>query len=415
MLRRYVEELRTLYRVSEILTSPRHVNDVLRLVVRTVCSALEVKACGLRLLEPETGDLVIRAVHGLSPEYLDKGPVRIDESEIDQTAMDGEPVYVRDILHDKRILYPKEMYDEGLRSNLVVGLRFRGKPIGALRIYTGEKRYFHQSEIALAEAIGNLAAIAITNAQLYEETLEKGRLEHELGLAAQIQAHLLPAECPQPEGFDIAALSEPCRQVGGDFYDFIIQPDGRRLGLVIADVCGKSMGGALLMATTRSAMRVEAEHCTTPAEIITRVNMCLCRDTRPEEFVTLFLAKLEIGPRILHYANAGHNPPLLYRDGKAIPLRGAGMVCGVLYENTYHETDVQLQSGDILLLYTDGLDEARNVEDQLFGLERTNEVILANQDKSAEDILHELTAEAHRFVGKREQSDDLTMMLVKVK
>ncbi|HUW59324.1 MAG TPA: SpoIIE family protein phosphatase [Planctomycetota bacterium] len=414
IIRRHMVELRTLQRVSQMLGSTRHLDELLKLIVRTVCDTLKVKACGVRLLEPSTGELVLMAVHGLSEEYLSKGPVLFKRSTIDQAAMDGEPVYIRDIGRDPRILYPAEMIREGIRSNLVIGLKVRDRAIGALRIYSGEKRYFHQSEIALAEAIANLSAIAIENAKLYEEAMEKDRLEHELGLAAQIQSHLLPSECPQPEGFDICAVNQPSRHVGGDFYDYVRTPGDDRLGIVIADVCGKSMGGALLMATARSAMRVQCEHCMTPGEIVTRVNRSLCRDTRPEEFVTFFFAKLDTTRRVLHYANAGHNRPLLYRGSETIPLEGSGMVCGVLVENTYVERDIQLESGDVLLLYTDGLDEARNPEDRFFGLERTGEVIRKHRGRPASEIIRKLCQAVHRFAAGRQQSDDLTLILIKV-
>ena len=415
VIRRHVEELQTMLKVSELLSSARHVDEVLRLIVRTVVETLDVKACGVRLVDPKSGELVLKAAHGLSAEYLGKGPVPIKRSEIDQAAMEGEPVYIRDIAKDPRILYPAEMLREGLRSNLVVGLRVRGKPIGALRIYSEEKRIFHKSEIALAQAIANLSAVAIESAQLYEEALEKDRLEYELGLAAQIQAHLLPQEFPEIEGFDICALNEPCRQVGGDFYDFIPETDGRRLGIIIADVCGKSMGGALLMATARSAVRVQCEHCTTPAEIVTRVNISLCRDTRPEEFVTMLFAKLDPKTRVLHYTNAGHNRPLLFRGDEILSLEGSGMVAGVLPDNTYHESDVPLQSGDVLFLYTDGLDEARNPEQQLFGMERAEKVILDHRAESASEIITALKDAVNLFTSGRDRSDDLTLIVIKVK
>jgi len=400
--------------VSQLLNSPRHVNEVLQLIVRTVSETLEAKSCGLRLLEPATGELAVKAAYGMSPQYLSKGPVPISKSEIDQAAMEGDPVYVRDIEKDPRILYPAEMMREGIRSILVVGLKVRGKPIGALRIYTEEKRRFHRSEIALAEAIANLSAIAIENAKLYEEALEKERLEHELSIAAEIQAHLLPQECPQPEGFDICAINEPSRRVGGDFYDFLAEADRGRLGIVIADVCGKGMGAALLMATARSALRVQAEHCTTPAEIVTRVNRSLCRDTRRGEFVTLFFAKLDLDSRVMHYTNAGHNRPLLFRDDRTVPLEGAGMVCGVLPENTYRESELQLESSDILLMYTDGLDEARSASDEFFGLERTGRVIRENRRRSASEIVQALREELRRFTAGRDRSDDLTLIVIKV-
>ena len=411
---RHVKELRTLQKISQMLNSTRHLDELLHLITHTVCETLQVKACGVRLLDPTTGELFVKAVHGLSPEYLNKGTVSIKHSAIDQEAMDGKPVYIRDISADARVLYPAEMIKEGIRSNLVIGLKVRGRAIGALRIYTGEKRYFHQSEIAVAEAIANLSAIAIENAKLYEETLEKERLEYELAMAGQIQAHLLPSDCPHLEHFDMCAVNDPCRQVGGDFFDYIPDPYTNRLGIVIADVCGKSMAGALLMATARSSLRVQAEHCTTAAEIVTRANMSLCRDTRPEEFVTLFFAKLDTETKVLHYANAGHSLPMLYRGDEVMPLEGGGMVCGVLPQNTYHETDLQLQTGDILFLYTDGLDEARNRKEELFGLKRAGKVIRENRDRPASEIVAKLRDAVHRFSAGREQTDDLTLVLIKV-
>ncbi|HUU43419.1 MAG TPA: PP2C family protein-serine/threonine phosphatase, partial [Planctomycetota bacterium] len=167
-------------------------------------------------------------------------------------------------------------------------------------------------------------------------------------------------------------------------------------------------------ATARSSLRVQAEHCTTAAEIVTRANMSLCRDTRPEEFVTLFFGKLDTKNRVLHYANAGHSLPQLYRGDEVIPLEGSGMVCGVLPENTYHESDFQFEPGDILLMYTDGLDEARNPDDELFGLERAGDIIRANRERPASEIVALLREAVHTFRGAREQSDDLTLILIKV-
>jgi serine phosphatase RsbU (regulator of sigma subunit)/ligand-binding sensor protein len=414
VIRRHLQDLRTLYHASDMLTSVRPLHEVLPAVVRAVAETLDVKSCGLRLLDPATGELRLMAAHNMSKEYLSKGPVYAAKSELDRAAMEGEPVYIRDVSNDRRILYPREMLREGIRSVLLAGLKVKGRPIGVLRVYAGEKRVFHESEIALAEAVANLAAIAIDNAKLYDETLEKGRLEQELKLAAQIQTHLLPAEFPKVKGFEIFGVNEPCRQVGGDFYDFF-DFDGGHLGIVIADVCGKSMGGALLMATARSAVRVQCEHSAKPDEIVTRVNRSLCRDTRPEEFVTLFFGKLDPATRMLRYSNAGHNRPLLLRGDKIMRLHSGGMVCGVLSETEYRESQVELETGDVLLLYTDGLDEARSASEQLFGVDRAIEALQRSRERTPSEIAAHLLDAVHAFTAGREQTDDMTLVVIKVK
>lgn len=411
-LQKRIEALQTLRHCGDLFSSSLELREVLQTVVRTVAHTLGVKAVGLRLLD-DTGQLLLKAVSGLSQDYLRKGPVPLEGSQLDQEALDGGPIYVRDLRKDPRVLYPQEMDREGIRSLLLIGLKVKGRPIGVMRVYAAETRVFDEAEVQLTEAIAAQAAIAIENARLYEAAIAKERMENELRLAAEIQGRLLPASPPQIPGFEIAAVSMPCRMVGGDFYDFLSLPDGK-LGIAIADVCGKSVSGALLMAATRSAVRVQAEHTGPPARLVERVNRSLARDTRPEEFASLFYAVLEPGNRRLTYTNAGHNYPLLYRDDRVLSLDAGGMVCGVRDDNQYEQRTVELRSGDVLVLYTDGLNEARNLTDEMFGLDRLHQLVRAHLGEPASELVQRIIGAVQQFQRGREQSDDMTIMLVKV-
>ena len=411
-LRRQLQAMQTVRGSGELFGSPLDIEEILQTIVRTVQHDLRVKAVGLRLLD-NNGQLVVKANVGLSQNYLSKGPVHFSASRVDQDVMEGGTIYIRDVLNDPRVLYPHEMKEEGIRSALIVALKVKDRPIGLLRIYAAEERIFDETDLQLAEVIAAQSAIAIENARLYQAALAKERLEAELDLASRVQSHLLPDAPPSLPGLDIAAVSMPCRAVGGDFYDFI-RLNNAQTGLVIADVCGKSVGAALLMAAARSALRVHAEHIMEPADLVGRLNHSLVRGTHPEEFLTLLYGVLDTEQRTLTYSNAGHNPGLIYRGDEIIELSIGGVVTGVLERTTYEQETVPLLPGDVLVLYTDGLNEARNETNELFGLERLHAIVRKHREKSAADLMQRVVGAVQQFSRPREQSDDLTLLIIKV-
>lgn len=411
-LRRQLQAMQTVRGSGELFGSPLDIEEVLQTIVRTVQHDLHVKAVGLRLLD-DSGQLVVKANVGLSANYLRKGPVHFSASRVDQDVMEGGTIYIRDVRTDPRVLYPQEMEEEGIRSALIVPLKVKERPIGLLRIYAAEERVFDETDLQLAEVIAAQSAIAIENTRLYQEALAKERLEAELDLASRIQSHLLPDSPPSMPGMDIAAVSLPCRAVGGDFYDFI-KLNTVQTGLVIADVCGKSVSGALLMATARSSLRVHAEHIMEPADLVGRLNHSLVRGTHPEEFVTLLYGVINTEERTLTYTNAGHNPGLLYRGDALLQLRTGGVVCGVVEAATYEQETLKLESGDVLVLYTDGLNEARSGSNEMFGLERLHSIVREHRAKSTADLIQRIVGAVQQFTRPREQSDDLTLLLIKV-
>jgi sigma-B regulation protein RsbU (phosphoserine phosphatase) len=223
---------------------------------------------------------------------------------------------------------------------------------------------------------------------------------------------MIPQQPPVLDGVDIASVYVPCFELGGDFYDFIPLP-GDNLGLAMADVSGKGVPASLIMASVRAFLRAQADNVYYLYEIMRRINLMLCRDTKPSEFVTLFYGVLDLRSRRLTYCNAGHPPPLVLRKGKILELGSDNMVLGVLADEPYTQSFIDLQRGDILMMYTDGLADAMNFKQETFGRQRIVEAFTkggASADAVAQNILWEM----RRFVGLTKRVDDVTLVVVRL-
>jgi len=244
---------------------------------------------------------------------------------------------------------------------------------------------------------------------------EHQKVAQELTLAGEIQASFLPDALPNVAGWQLAATLEPARETSGDFYDFIHLPSGR-LGIVVADVVDKGMGAALYMALCRTLIRTyAAEFDTQPDLVFSVVNRRILQDTHTSLFVTLFYGILDPATGTLTYCNAGHNPPYLLSAQNEAPvqaLRRTGMPLGVLEETSWEQGSVQIASGDALVLYTDGIPEAQNRQEEFFGEERLLGIVQSSLGRSAQDMQDALLAGVHRFMGDASQFDDITLMVV---
>ena len=410
-----VDELTTLFDLSTLLSDQRDLAGVLDTVVVTLVNVLGVKAAAIRLLKESTSELSIAAVHNLSERYLSKGKILLSESKLDEEALRGEVVEVADMAHDDRVMYPRDAEDEGLVSILAAGMVYRGKPIGVMRVYTGERHAFTANERNLLQAIAQHAAAAVRNAQLDARRKEADRIEQQVKLAADVQRRLLPRGNPQVEPFDVAGRYEPCFELGGDFYDFIGFKGA--LGLLVGDVVGKGVAASLLMASVRASFRAHVQDIYDIDEIMSLVNKALSRDTLDNEFATVFYGTLEAETRRLTYCSAGHEPGLLWRDGEFIDLDVGGMVLGVDPVQHYEKALVDLLPGDMILLYSDGLTDAANFDRQRFQRERIRAAVAeaAERGMTASGMVDHVLWEARRFVGLNRQVDDITIVGVRVK
>jgi sigma-B regulation protein RsbU (phosphoserine phosphatase) len=412
-LRAKVNELTAVYNVTMMLSEARDLTDILQRTVRVVAGMMNAKAVSIRLFDEDSDELVIRATHNLSPEYLEKGPIHLSRAVVDLAAL-GEKGYetVANMASDPRVLYPQEAAREGIVSLLSAGMRYKGRRVGVLRVYTGESKEFSRSEIDLLKAIGSQAAAAIENARLAEETAQAEALETQVRMGAEVQQRMLPNHPPVIPGIDIASVYLPCFDLAGDFFDFIPLPDDN-VGIVIADVSGKGVPASLIMASVRAALRAQVDNVYYLYEIIRRLNLMLCRDTKPQEFVSLFYGVLDTRTRRLTYCDAGHPPPVLLRDGVARELESLNVVLGIDPAGEFSQSVLHLQTGDRLLLYTDGLTDAMNFDKQMFGKQRSIDAFVkpaANAESVASNILWDL----RRFVGLAPRNDDVTLITLQV-
>jgi serine phosphatase RsbU (regulator of sigma subunit)/predicted ester cyclase len=268
-----------------------------------------------------------------------------------------------------------------------------------------------EGKIAEEWGMGTIGA-TLRKQRLEQEISERERVEQELRVARSIQQASLPEQVPQLEGWQITPFYRPAREVGGDFYDFLELEDGR-LGLVVGDATGKGVPAALVMASARSMLRAIAQALgsTSPGDVLGRVNDALFIDIPANMFVTCYYAILDPKRASLSYANAGHDLPYLWHGGEAEELRARGMPLGLMPGMSYEEKEIELDAGEGVLFYTDGLVEAHDPKGEMFGFPRLRALLADHGEERA--LVDLLLAELYSFVGEGwEQEDDITLLML---
>ena len=399
--------------IAELLTGEQDLQTILDRIVSETARVMDCPFCSMRLYDPKTNELTIQAVHNLSPEYIGKGSVVRTAQSVADDALRGRMVYIEDVTSDPRVRYHDQARREGIVSMLTAGMIYRGNPVGLLRVYTKQRRRFRRVQRSLLRAVAYQAATAIVHAQLVAERLRAGETERQLALAGDMQERMIRIVPPHHDHVDTAVAFHPTYEVAGDFCDFLTLGDGRLAG-VVGDVVGKGIPAALLMASARGALRATAALCSGPGELLTRLNDQICRETLPSEFITLLMIAITPDARQLTYANAGHEPLLILRDGEIESTTGGDLVLGVNADEAYHEHALPLQPGDRLLLYTDGATEARNFKGEEFGRRRLHDSFLSYGRLEPRLLLDNIVWDIRRFVGMAEQADDLTLVALRI-
>jgi serine phosphatase RsbU (regulator of sigma subunit) len=413
-----------LSRIGDAITSSLDLGHILKQIMKTFTDDMFIDTSSVMLLDPsKTGYRV----------YLADGERK---SEVEQIILDRAKPLMQVIEKEKRELTKYDVLEdpryksicedcsrdfETLHASLIVPLVFQNEVKGIIGL--GQKKsgkFYDREDIDFLHTLARQGAVAIENAKLFEENIQKGRMEEELKIAHNIQLSMLPDRAPTIGGFSIAARSIPAREVGGDFYDFIeIGENGsKRLGIIVGDVSGKAVSGALVMAASRSIFRVLTETHESVEEVMNRGNARLYRDVKKGMFVALLYAVLDPKEKSLTLSNAGQVQPILCSPEKPeaayIDTEGDRFPLGIIKECHYQETRISLKQGDILVFYTDGMVEAVNDKGELYGFERFMESIEEGRALSADELLEKLVNDISLYVGKVEQHDDLTAVVVKV-
>jgi sigma-B regulation protein RsbU (phosphoserine phosphatase) len=306
--------------------------------------------------------------------------------------------------------------DSALQVNLIVPMQIHGKTKGLIILGKRINELpYSNSDIEFIYSVGGLAIISLENQRLFKEALEKLKLEEELELAREIQQKLLPQSIPGFKNFDIAAFNIPSKQVGGDYYD-IISIDEKKFYVAIADVSGKGVPASLLMASMQAFLKIICRQKMRIDDATAMINDLITENTSEGRFITFFWAEFDDENKTINYVNAGHNPPLLIRKNKIIKLEKGGIILGVM--NTmipYASEQLTLLKDDVLVLFTDGISEAMNSEGEEFSDEKLESLSKKSAGMNASQILDKIKTEVQNFAKGTSQSDDITLIVVKVK
>lgn len=408
------EQLALMGDIATLLTGEGDLQWMLDRLVTQTARVMRCPFCSLRLYNEDTGELELTAGHNLSERYLHKGVIHRQDNPIDDAALRGEMVYVPDATSDARFQFPDEARREGIVSVLTTGLIYRGRPVGVMRVYTDRPQRFRAGQRELLRAVAAQTAIAIVNARLLEERLRAADTERQVAIAAQVQTRMLDFPPPEHPAVQAARLHSPSSAVSGDFTDFVRLCDGR-LAVVVADVVGKGIPAALLGASLRGALRAGAEACLSIDALFDRLNRHMCRETTTREFATLVMLAFGFDGLTAEYASAGHEPPLLLREGEVIPLPEGNLVFGIEPRERYQAHPVTLRENDLLLLYTDGATDATDFRGERFGIDRLRKSLRDFGEWPPEIVLRNIMWDIRRFVGLAEQVDDITLLGVRVR
>jgi sigma-B regulation protein RsbU (phosphoserine phosphatase) len=407
----HTDLLALISKVSVTLLAPATLDETLRQIVSLVFEAVPSERC-LIMLRDKDGELKIRVAQ-LREQKGEIGEIRVSRTIIEEVVNQGRSVLTSDAQHDPRFASSTVTF-QGIRSVLAVPLGVGEKIFGM--IYADSplaSATFTQDHLTVLMTLGSVAAIRVENARLVEEDLARERLEHELQLAREIQQRFQPASAPSVPGFELQGISFPCYEIGGDYYDYIPRADGK-IVIALGDVSGKGTSAALLMSSLHAAMHAQTNAHQTLAESIAAVNKYLAETIPANRFVTLFCAELDPLTGTLNFINAGHNPPLIaHASGTMEQLAAGGVPLGILPNAFFQEGRTQLQHGDVLVIYSDGVSETQNATGEEFGAMRLYDVLSRNLDSSAAGVRDKIEAALTKFAQGTDSVDDLTLVIVK--
>ncbi|HKO56704.1 MAG TPA: SpoIIE family protein phosphatase [Thermoanaerobaculia bacterium] len=315
-----------------------------------------------------------------------------------------------DTSHDDKLARAESIIGQQIRSAVCAPLLVRDNVLGVLYLdFLAQQGMGTTDDLKLIAQIARFAAAKLETTRLREEATAKARMDEELRTAYTIQSRLLPAELPVIDGYLFAARNKPCRTVSGDYYDVVVRPSGR-IYFVIADVSGKGITAALVMASLATAFDIFTRTDPTPAELVRRINETLAPRTAPTRFVTLFAAVLDPATGVVDYANAGHVPPLVISNDGARPLTITDMVVGLFPAAKYRDQQVRLLRGDSLVLFTDGVTEAENAAEEQLGLASVTTLLDSLAGTPAPRLVERIESHVQTWSGGAPAGDDVTML-----
>ena len=405
------EHLQVLYDITGQMISSLDFEVALNNVMDSVMQITKAQR-GFLMMADDAGELRTLVVKGVDEDTLNQEGY--STTIVREVVSSGKVLLTNNAQFDTRFQAGQSIIMRGLRAILCAPMIVKNRLMGILYVDTSMKSgNFTQADSDLLSAVAGQAAVALENARLYTVAVEKGRMERELQMASEIQQALLPQTMPNVGGYEIVPFWEAAREMAGDFYDaFKLAED--KFGVVIADVSDKGAGAALLMAVSRTMIRANAYAGLSPRETVRRTNDLIVEDVQSGMFVTVYHSVFFRDGHSFH-VNAGHNPPMIYHHATKVitMLPIGGRALGWEVDNPVQEHPVQLQAGDMVIYYTDGLTEAENAGGEQYGVDRLKKVILTNSQQPAQLIMNRIVEDVERFCAGTPPFDDMTVMIVR--
>lgn len=399
------KQMEALVRAGRELAGLRPINELFDLILDLSLSAVSARRGVLMLLEG--GELVPKAAKGDN--------FRISKAVCEQVMQQRKSLLVKDTQFEQALMASHSIAAESVKSLIAVPLQTNNDVIGLIYLDTPHIiAPFTEEDLSLLTVMANVAAIRLEHARLAVVEQAERLMQRDLEQAAEIQRGLLPMEIPQAPGLEVAGFNEPCRTVGGDYYDFFPYPDGK-LAVVLADVAGKGMPAALMMSGLHARTHLLLEEPTPPGAFLTRLNRAMVGFCPANRFITMAAVLIDPLSGDVLYSSAGHNPAILIRgNGNVELIKDSGLILGILKVASYEDRRVTLEDGDMLVLYSDGITEAtREGQDEEFGENRLCRVLSANAHLPASQLVDVVLRARNYFTDGAPNFDDATLVIVR--
>ncbi len=412
-LKTAVEELSALNEIATAITSTQTLEQIVDLIVRKCVKHIKVEQGAVMLLDEKDENKPFHTMIRKQDSITNLLPYRMDAQLTGWMLKNKNPLIVNDLGSDPRF---KFMVDEKfpIHSLLSVPMIVKGKMVGVLTVFNKRSEEgFTLSDQRLLGIIAAQSAHVIENARLYQEEQALIRLQEEMRLAYEIQVDLLPKSNPDLNGYQIAGKSIPSKDVGGDYFDFIPIGDNR-LAFCLGDISGKGIPAALLMANLQATLRGQTLLGNDCKTCVSFANEILYHNTAPNKFATLFYGIINNDDNTISYCNGGHNNPFLFSaDNKISLLEKGGLIVGIIPNGSYEEDTISFNTGELLVIFSDGVTEAMNKNDEEFGEQRLIDLIIQNKNESPAEMIDTIIKKVYEFSENQAQMDDITLVIIK--
>lgn len=411
-LKSAVEELSILNDIATAIASTQSLDQITSLIVKKCVKHLKAEQGSIQLVDEKDFVNPFHTMIRVRDSQNKIDAIRFDEQLTSWMFTNKKPLLINEFRSEEKITLQENTILK-IRSALSVPMIIKGKMIGILSLFNKESADgFNESDQRLLSIIGSQSANVIENSRLFDEEKKLIQIQEEIRVARDIQQNLLPKEIPVINGYDVYAINIPAREVGGDYYDFIKVSESK-IAFALGDVSGKGLPAAMLMANLQATLRGQLLFCDCTKDCIKRANNLLFRSTDTSKFVTLFFGILDTENNTLTYCNAGHNDPLFITNRKINKLNKGGLLLSCFEYSEYDEEEIIFEKGSTLVIFSDGITEAMNEAEEEYTDERLERLLLDNITESSQVIIKKVIDDVKFHVGKSQQSDDITLMIIK--